>query len=474
MNKIFKKTIGWGLEGKILFVLLVVLVGVLVTAWGAAMKLRETVAANAAVMNVDPGALIEIENIENLSEALVSDSRAYFLMGSKSIFDKQQAEKRAFGDAIVKFERQYSLPQVPEILKKIEALKTQEQDFFDQAMAFREKLTESKIVGQFYQSKTSPLLAQMKEHFAELAKLHAAELAGAQERAREAGLEAQAQIPKGMTWLTQALGLLFLCTSLLVVRVMRVRSFHLRERDRLVEEAKKAILSRDEVIAAASQDFREPLKALDEIADGLNAAQSPADVAAGAEAVKSTISEMRSLIEDIQDQKKADMGQLALRLDQLRVADILEEAQVMLQPLAKQRGMTLQFDAVNPSILAFADKERVLRVISNVIGNAVKFGPKHSRITVKVKADQQFANISIADSGPGIPEHQLGSLFEKFWQARSTSEQGAGVGLAVVKTIIEAHGGTVRAESNLSGGTTITFSLPRRRPVGAQLRKPTA
>jgi signal transduction histidine kinase len=114
-----------------------------------------------------------------------------------------------------------------------------------------------------------------------------------------------------------------------------------------------------------------------------------------------------------------------------------------------------------------------MRVLSNLIGNAIKFSPKHSRVNVKVRADQQFVNIAIADSGPGIPENHLGGVFENFWQDRKTADQGAGVGLAVVKTVIEAHGGTVKAESNLNGGTTFTFSLPRRRPAGAQLRKPT-
>ncbi|HVK59969.1 MAG TPA: ATP-binding protein, partial [Bdellovibrionales bacterium] len=87
---------------------------------------------------------------------------------------------------------------------------------------------------------------------------------------------------------------------------------------------------------------------------------------------------------------------------------------------------------------------------------------------------QQFVNISVADGGPGVPEAQLAGLFDNYWQAKRTADQGAGVGLAVVKTIIDAHGGTIRAESNINGGTTFTFSLSRRRPPGAQIKKPTA
>jgi signal transduction histidine kinase len=114
----------------------------------------------------------------------------------------------------------------------------------------------------------------------------------------------------------------------------------------------------------------------------------------------------------------------------------------------------------------------VMRVLANLVGNAIKFSPKHSRVNVKVKADAQFANISILDSAPQIPESRMASLFDNFWQARRSAVQGAGVGLTVVKTIIEAHGGIVKVEHNLQGGNTFTFSLPRRRPANAQLKKP--
>ncbi|MES2965646.1 MAG: HAMP domain-containing sensor histidine kinase [Bdellovibrionota bacterium] len=473
MNKKFKTSFGWSIEGKILFALLVVFVGVLAAAWTGAMKLKETVAANAAVMNVDPTALIEVQSLRNLAEAQIADSRAYFLMGSKSIFDKQRAEKQQFTEQLAKFQAQYGLPAIGEIVKRIEGLKQQEQEIFDQAQDFRDKNTESKIVGQFYQSKTSPLLAQMNQSFDEIAKQHDAELAHARDRARQAGLDAQALIPQGMTWLTQALSLLFLCLSLLVARMLRVRRKHITERERLVDAAKKAILARDEVISATSRDFDEPLKAVEEIAEHLKSVRTLDVLAEDAELLKGTVTEMRGIVEDIRDQKMADMSELQLRMDQLRISDILDDAQLMFQPAAKQKDITLQFDTVNQSVLAFVDRERVMRVLSSLIGNAIKFGKKHSRVNVKVRSDQQFVNISVADGGPGVPDAQLAGIYDNFWQDKKTADQGAGVSLAVVKTVIEAHGGTVKAESNLNGGTTFTFSLPRRRPVGAQLRKPT-
>ena len=113
-----------------------------------------------------------------------------------------------------------------------------------------------------------------------------------------------------------------------------------------------------------------------------------------------------------------------------------------------------------------------MRVLGNLVGNAIKFSPSHSKVTVKVRSDQQFVHVSVTDSGPGIPENQLPGIFDHFWQAKKTADQGAGVGLGVVKTVVEAHGGTVRVDSHVGYGSTFTFTLPRRRPVGVYVKRP--
>lgn len=451
--------------GLILTALVVLFAGVLVVGWRASDHLRNTVATNAAVMNVDSSSLIELERLRNLAESEVTNSRAYFLLGSKSVLDKQKDDKQKLSDGIAKFVKENPSPEISEIAAAIENIEKQENDFFDQAMAFREKLTESKIVAQFYQSKTSPLLAQFNEQFDKIAKIENSHLEEARARAHQAGIDAQALIPKNMLWFMSAVSAIFFCATVLVVWLLASRRSQQRIRDRLYADAQKSALDRDEVIAAVAHDMKEPLAELEVIAKDLPRETS--------ELVRSVSDDINAAVADIIDQKRADMGALTLRLEQLPVAGVLEEAQAMLQPLAKKRDVTLQFDAVNPSILAYVDRERVMRVLSNLVGNSIKFSPKNGRVQVKVKSDAQFANISVIDSGPGISESRLASIFENFWQAKGTADQGPGVGLAIVKTIIEAHGGTVRAEKNLlGGGSVFTFSLPRRRPAGVVLKKP--
>lgn len=475
MNKL-KKYIGSSVETTILLALLGLFVVVMGLGWNYAMNVRSSIAGEkpAEAAPIDATALIEVEKMRNLAGSQIGNSRSYFVLGSKNLYDKQKQEKEALAEALTNFEKNYSLPQVADIIKEIQKIESQEAEVFEQAVQFRENKTESKIVGQFYQSKTNPMLTDLNQAFDQIVAAHNAEIHKQKIKAAGAGKEAHDLIPRGMRWLTLALSAIVALIALLVLRMVWARRFYLRERSRLVDEAKNGILGRDEVLTAVTYDLKDSLNEIRETADSLKSTREPSEVAEKAELIKTTVVEIEGLLNDIYDQKKADMGNLTLRLEQLAVADILAEAQDMLLPVAKKRDVGLQMDSVNESVLAFVDRERVMRVLINLIGNAIKYSRKHTKILVKVRADQQFVNISVADTGPGIPSAQLPTLFDNFWQARRTADQGAGVGLAVVKTIIEAHGGTVKADSNPGQGSTFTFSLPRRRPVGANIKKPSA
>ncbi len=472
MNKNINKPNQSNIEKNFLIVLLVLFVVVLSGAWGYAFKLRQAIMAKNAVAIVNSAALVDIERIRYLAESQVANSRSFFLLGSKVLFDKQKLDKQLLAEALSNFEKKYSLPQIPEIINKMGASQQLQQEFFDQAMEYREKQTESKIVGQFYQSKTVSLLKQVNEGLDDIAKIQNAELERVRSEAQSAAAGFEQQIPRGMAWLTGSLIFIFFGMAFLILRVLSDRKQQTAERDRLYSEAQKAILIRDEFVSAISHDLKEPMGHLHQIAEFLNDFSDSSSVRDSGELIKSTVNEIDKVVKNICDQKTAILDGLNLRLDQMAIDEILDDAQLMLQPLAKKNDVRLQFESANPPVLAFMDRERVIRALSHLIGNAIKFSPKHGKVIVKVRSDQQFVNISVSDSGPGIPENKLAEIFDHFWQARKTANEGAGVGLSVVKKIVEAHGGSVRATSGPGNGSTFSLSLPRRRPASAQLKKP--
>lgn len=457
-------------EAKCLLVLTLVFVGAIAGGWFYAMSLKQTVANSSAVAVVDQSALVEIERLRNAVESQIASGRSYFLLGSRSLLEKQKYDRDTYVNGLANFEKQRSLPEIPTIVKKLEALQTQQDEIFEQAIKYRDKQTDSKIVGQFYQAKIFPLRALINGHLDEIVKIHHAEVERARNKAQAAALEAQYQIPRGMAFFTVIMAVLFFSVAALVLSALRERTRQILDRNRLYEEAKLAILSRDEVISAVASDFKEPVAAIYEVAR----TATVDNVIETREMLKAIASDIDVAIKNIYDQKTADMGLLTLRVDQISIDEALEEARMKFEYLAKKNDIRLQFESVNPPVLAFFDKERIMRVLYELIGNAVKFSPKHSKVIVKVRSDQQFVNISVVDSGPGLPDKQQLEIFEHFWQARKTADLGAGTGLAIVKTLVEAHGGSVKVAAHAGAGSTFTFSLPRRRPVGANIRRPKA
>lgn len=456
----------WNFEGQILTLVTLAFVSVLLGAWVYALDMQNALNAEKPVSRADAKALVQVEKIRNAAESQLSNSLSFFLMGSTTLFDAQKKDKQEVLDLLSQFSKDHSLPQIPEHLKKIELAFQTQQEVFDQGMEFRAKQTESKIIGQFYRSKTVPVREQVNSALNEIVKLHQDEYEKNLAADESAALAAKTRIPDAMTWLTALLAILFLVMGILVIRMILQRTRQQAERQRLYGEAQKAVLTRDEALSAISQDLKEPLETIKLAAQGIYGAEMPELVSEGADIIKSAALKIEGLAEDIIDHSNSTSGELILRLEQLSVDSILQDAKVMLQPYAKKQDIKLEFNETNPPVLAFMDRSRVLRVLSNLVGNAIKFSPKNSKVVVKVRSDLQFAYISVKDSGPGLSEKNRAGIFDEFWQSTKTAELGSGIGLAIVKTVVEAHGGQVTVESQLGHGSTFTFSLPKRRPAG--------
>ncbi len=452
-------------EHKILIFLSLLFVAVIGSAWAYSIHLRNTILVTNSVTQIDTSPLVQIQKIRNIKDSLFANSRSYFLLGLSNLFDEQKKDKDSFAKALTAFEKQYNLPQISELIANINVSIQQEQDIFDQAVKHREAHTESKIVGQFYQAKTRPIGVSISQALDKIEDIQNAEVdkirTQANTRASEASFVPNVLIPRSILYFIAALSILFLSLIVLILRLLNQRTLQIAERDRLYREAQKATQARDEIIAAIANDMKEPL---DTIKDAL-------ETSGNTETITNSVINIENSLKNIYDQAKSDMGNIALRLDQLGIDVVLDDTRLMWQTYAKQRDVRLLFDSGNPHMLGFFDRERVIRVLSNLVGNAIKFSPKNGKVMVKVRSDQQFIYISVEDNGPGIPEDKLKTIFSTFWQAPATANSGAGIGLAIVKTIVEAHGGTVKAESRLGAGSTFTFSLPRRRPVGAQINR---
>ncbi len=132
----------------------------------------------------------------------------------------------------------------------------------------------------------------------------------------------------------------------------------------------------------------------------------------------------------------------------------------MLEPLARRSEVRLVTSAEEGLPTVKADYERVLRVFSNLVVNALKFSPRASEVIVTAERREETIRFSVTDSGAGIASEHLSHLFDRFWQADGRDRRGVGLGLAIAKAIVVAHGGTIGVTSTLGNGSTFYFELP--------------
>lgn len=248
------------------------------------------------------------------------------------------------------------------------------------------------------------------------------------------------------------------------------------ERDRQRRAAENAVRARDEVLAIVSHDLRNPLNAIVVGAQALLTMEvSREQQAPMLEIIRRNAARMDRLIRDLLDASRLEGGRrLSVEPAPLPLAPVAEE---VCQAVAVRTQSTLQSVACEvprdlPPVLA--DRDRLLQVLGNLLDNALKFTPEGGRITIRARQQEGQVRIEVSDTGPGIPEQHLAHLFEPFYQARQAGRHSAGLGLAIAKGIVEAHGGRIGVDTAEGRGSTFWFTLPLSPTVPPPEREPVA
>lgn len=236
------------------------------------------------------------------------------------------------------------------------------------------------------------------------------------------------------------------------------------ERLRLLNEAQRAIKSRDYMLATVSHDLRNPLSTIAMVASLMLAA--PAVDEEGrrlhrhAAKLDRAVKRMEHLIRDLLDLASIESGHLSINPKPTQLMPLISESIDALQPAAVAKRIKLTGELHEAGAVVFCDRERVLQVLTNIVGNAIKFTPEGGSILIRCARRSTEVCLSIADTGPGIAAADLPRVFDRFWQAQSSDRAGTGLGLAICKGIVERHQGTIWAESQIGAGTTFFFTLP--------------
>jgi PAS domain S-box-containing protein len=225
---------------------------------------------------------------------------------------------------------------------------------------------------------------------------------------------------------------------------------------RLLAAANQARKARDDMLGVVAHDLRNPLTV---IAARGAALRLGAEREIGAE-IERASKRMSRLIQDLIDVTRLEAGPLTLKQAMLSSNKALSEALASQVPLASSASLEIRLDAAPELPDIWADHDRLLQVLENLIGNAIRFSKPGGHITLTARAGPSEVQFSVADTGSGIESKHLPRVFDRFWQGPGANRSGAGLGLPIVKGIVEAHGGRVWVQSSPGQGSTFFFTIP--------------
>jgi signal transduction histidine kinase len=235
------------------------------------------------------------------------------------------------------------------------------------------------------------------------------------------------------------------------------------ENARLFGEARAATEARQHTLAVVAHDLRNPLTAIRMEAEMISAMLQPTASAYerdGLKRIHGMTGRMDGLIQDLLEVSRMERGSLALETFPRDPAALLAEAAGALRPLTSAHGLQLVVRTADHLPAVQADGARVVQIVGNLVGNAVKFTPKGGTVTLACEPAEGEVRFEVADTGPGIPPEQVPHIFGAFWQARHADRRGLGLGLSIARGLVEAHGGRIWVESEPGHGASFVFTLP--------------
>ena len=237
----------------------------------------------------------------------------------------------------------------------------------------------------------------------------------------------------------------------------------------LTERARSdaALANRDDFLAMVSHDLRNLLGGI-VVSAALIAKRAEEDdegqgILAGTTRIQRYAARMNRLIGDLVDVASIDMGKLAVMSSRSDAMALIDEAVETFQAAAAAKGITLSVDAVERPIGATFDHDRMLQVLANLIANSLKFTAEGGAIRVRAERTDTAVCLCVSDTGAGIPPDMLEPIFEPFFQVGKNDRRGVGLGLYISRSIVEAHGGQIWAESTLGSSSTFCFTIPAAR-----------
>ena len=419
-----------------------VVVAVLIAAGMAYAIHRISMVADQQIADLrnEENAVTLAERLRWSSETLVSSGRAYLLAEDPSLYVEVRMARSQLEDNIRILQNQQVTPDTEALMTSLKAAAARFTEIQEQLFDARRRGEDSAaLVTRF----DTELLAQSRALDTALSKLLDHKVAALERRYDDASVT-RAQLVVWMYGLLLALLLVGLAVAIYFSRLLG-RSFGAQRQ--ATQVAERAVATRDEVMAIVAHDLRNPLGAITLTASLLQNETGSNRSRERASSIANIAMRMEYLIKTMLDVATMEAGRFVLIQTPTSVDELLAEAVELFRPLANAKNVTFESRAQR-GLAVHADRERVLQVLSNLIGNALKFTPAGGHMTLTIEQQGQEARFAVADTGPGISHDKFPHLFERFWSDLTPGVKSTGLGLFISKEIVTAHGGRIWVESS--------------------------
>jgi len=237
-----------------------------------------------------------------------------------------------------------------------------------------------------------------------------------------------------------------------------------RELEKAYKELETLDKAKDDFLSLVSHEIRTPLTSIlassEMLMKGL--IKSDETKAKFHTSIVNESKRLSRLVNDVLDLSKIEAGRMTFNREALNIRELVDELQKNLDPILTANGIHFDFEQIPSDLWLLGDKDKILRVLENIISNAIKFTPKEGTISVSLQKSNGIGTIAVKDTGKGIPEKDIPRVFDRFTQLENVDHHsgGTGLGMTISKSIIEGHGGKIWIESILEVGTTVYFTLP--------------
>jgi signal transduction histidine kinase len=393
------------------------------------------------------------ERLRWASELVVSTGRGYLISGDSTLFAEVQSARARLGENL-RLLRQ--LPLSPAGRALVQDVQREAEAFIEvqqRLMTDRQQAGDPTVLARRFDTELVPHSITLDRALSRFVDHKEAQVSSLYEQARTE----RARLSK---WLYALLGMVVLAGIVVSWVFASVLGRAYRQEEKAHEVAQNAVAIRDEVMAIVAHDLRNPLGSITMRAALLRETAESRITRDHASSIENVAMRMEYLIKTMLDLTTMEAGRFSLMRSSCGVDDVLHEAMSLFEPLATAKHVVLERSLKDTGLAIHADRERILQVLSNLIGNALKFTPRGGHVSVIAEREGDAVTFAVLDTGPGIPADHLPHVFDRFWKHDTPGIKSTGLGLFIAKGIVEAHGGRIWAESDLGHGARFYFTLP--------------